>query len=104
MIALNVVTIVIVPLLLPTLFGKRDIFTHSPLLWVFEAHSFSLLSYVLHLKNGNTICLQTEHVRARAGLPRESKLVLVSISFILTVCLYLHPNSLTITLQTIRIN
>ena len=39
-----VVTIVIVPLLLPTLFGKRGIFTSSPLLWVFETFSFHLLS------------------------------------------------------------
>ena len=31
-----VVTIVIVPLLLPALFGKRGIFTRSPLLWCSE--------------------------------------------------------------------
>ena len=37
---LFVVTIVIVPLLLPTLFGKRGIFTSSPLLWVFKTLSF----------------------------------------------------------------
>ena len=35
-----VVTIVIVPLLLPTLFGKRGTFTHSPLPWVVETFSF----------------------------------------------------------------
>ena len=40
-------TIVIVPLLLPTLFGKRGIFTRSPLLWVFETLSF--LCYHVHL-------------------------------------------------------
>ena len=43
----SVMTIVIVPLLLPTLFGKRGIFTRSPLLWVFETLSF--LCYHVHL-------------------------------------------------------
>ena len=36
----SVVTSVIVPLLLPTLFGKRGTFIRSPLLWVFETFSF----------------------------------------------------------------
>ena len=40
-----VVIIVIVLLLLPTLFGKRGILTRSPLLWVFETLSDSVLSY-----------------------------------------------------------
>ena len=34
-------TIVIVPLLLPILFGKRGIFTRSPLLWVSKTLLFS---------------------------------------------------------------
>ena len=38
--SVGVVTIVNVPLLLPTLFGKRGIFTRSPLPWVFETFSF----------------------------------------------------------------
>ena len=42
-----VVTIVIVPLLLPTLFGKRGTFTHSPLPWVVETFSFHC--YRVHL-------------------------------------------------------
>ena len=42
-----VVTIAIVLLLLPTLFGKRGIFTRSPLLWEFETLSF--LCYHVHL-------------------------------------------------------
>ena len=46
-----VVTIVIVPLLLTTLFGKRGIFTHSPLPLVFETSSFHLLSCSFTLFN-----------------------------------------------------
>ena len=37
---LYVMSIVIVPLFLPTLFGKRGIFTLSHLLWVFKTLSF----------------------------------------------------------------
>ena len=44
-----VVTIVIVLLLLPTLFGKRGIYTSSPLLWVFENPLISFLSCVFIL-------------------------------------------------------
>ena len=56
----SVVTIVIVPLLLPTLFGKRGIFTRSPLLWVFETFSFHLLSCsftLFHFINRLVICV-----------------------------------------------
>ena len=45
----HVVTFVIVPRLLPTLFGNRGIFTHSPLLWVFETFSFCCY----HIINSN---------------------------------------------------
>ena len=45
--SLTVMTTAIVLLLLPTLFGKRGIFTRSPLPWVFETLSFSLLSCYL---------------------------------------------------------
>ena len=41
------VTIVIVPLLLPYLFGKSGIFTRSPLPWVFETFLFHC--YHVHL-------------------------------------------------------
>ena len=40
-------TIVIVPLLSPTLFDKMGIFTRSPLLWVLKTLSF--LCYHVHL-------------------------------------------------------
>ena len=39
--------VTIVPLLFPTLYGKRGIFTHSPLLWVFDPLSFHC--YHVHL-------------------------------------------------------
>ena len=44
---MGVVTIVIVPLLLPYLFGKSGIFTRSPLPWVFETFLFHC--YHVHL-------------------------------------------------------
>ena len=40
--------VTIIPLLFPTLYGKRDIFTRSPLLWVFYALSFNC--YHVHLR------------------------------------------------------
>ena len=50
---MGVVTIVIVLLPLPTLYGKRGIFTRSPLLYVFE--TLSLHCYHVHLPFFNYI-------------------------------------------------
>ena len=57
---MSLVTIVIALLLLPTLFGKRGIFTRSPLLWVFETLSF--LCYHAYLPyNHITVNLEIIH-------------------------------------------
>ena len=47
----SVVTIVIVPFLLPTLFSKKGIFTRSPLLWVFSnpSHFFVIMYFAFEL-------------------------------------------------------
>ena len=43
-----IIVMTIIPLLVPTLYGKRGIFTRSPLLWVFYALSFHC--YHVHLR------------------------------------------------------
>ena len=58
--SLNVLTTVIVPLLLPTLFGKRGIFTRSPLLWVFQ--TFSFYCYRVYLPCFILLTLQQENM------------------------------------------
>ena len=54
---IGVVTIVIVPLLIPTLFGKRGILTRSPLtVGLKPSHFFVIMFIYLKVVLGDTLC------------------------------------------------